>query len=322
MTKLNNIELKELAESMGAFENGKIPGAMAIETTDEIAKRAFPRSAFLQFLASKGRISPADAYQVVFFKETRNNPAQYIGETEDVPEGNANSYTPVTRVMRTVISSFVLSKMAQLGTASTFDLKQREIEEGYIEIQNKIDDGLLNGVTVDGETFVNSVIEDVPETEAGGVLTEDIMDNFLNTIVTNNGGHPDALITDFKVAQQLKKLVAPYRRINDTVEITAGFNVTTYQSPDGTLIPIIVDENIGKGGTAEAPTHQIFAVDSSAIEVKELMSASIFEVPTSKLANHYAIASFITALNIAPYRCGVLTGIAEPAEDEGGQVTP
>ncbi|WP_040682696.1 SU10 major capsid protein, partial [Methanobrevibacter boviskoreani] len=99
--------------------------------------------------------------------------------------------------------------------------------------------------------------------------SEDVIDDMLTKIIDGNGGNVDCIVTTANVGKQLKKLAAPYRRYNDKIDIGLGHRVNTYESMNGSEIPILIDANLKSDATGN---DSMLFVDSSTIEVRELMA--------------------------------------------------
>jgi hypothetical protein len=283
---------------------------MALTYDDEIAFKTFQYSPLLNVLDSKGRCQDVDTANVAFFKEAPTNDAAFINETENIPAFAVTTYTEVADRMKTIAEGISISRMAQMGT-DYVDLLEREIQRAYFQVNSLIDSTLLTGAGTAAAKDFKSVIgaTGINSDDADGPVTEGIIDDMLSTIIDNNGGHPDILVTDNFVAKQLKAIAAPYRRFNDKVDIGLGFRVSTYESPDGMEIPIVVDKNMPTADSGAS--HSIAVLDSSAIEVKYLMRPSLItDLPAQNLAYNQAVASYVTAMNVAPFKCGVISGIA------------
>ena len=299
--------MEQLQKAVESTAN--IADAMAITYDEDIMMKTFQYSPLLQALEGKGRCFDVDTANVAFFKEAPTNEASFINETENIPDFAVTTYTEVAQRMKTVAEGITISRMAQMGTDKT-DLLEREIQRAYFQVNSLIDETLLQGAgTAAAKDFKAVIAETGINTEdADGPVTEDAIDDMLSTIIDDNGGRPDLLVTDNFVAKQLKKIVAPYRRYNDTVDIGLGFRVSTYESPDGSAIPIVVDKNMPTADSGAS--HSIALIDSAAVEVKYLMRPSLIsDLPASNLAYNQCVASFVTAMNVAPHKCGLLSGI-------------
>lgn len=289
--------------------------AMAITYNDEIRMKTFEKAPFLTFLESRGRCTDVDTANVAFFKEAPTNTAAFIAETANIPDYAATTYTEVADRMKTIASGIKVSLMAQMGTDAV-DLLQREIMRGYINIQNLTDKTLLEGDSSNSSNQFDSIFSDSDvntDDLQGEETTLDDIDDMLTTIVDEKGGAPDCIITDHFVAKQLRALVAPYRRYNDKVDIGLGYRVTTYEGTNGKEIPILIDPNLGYNESDDE--HKLCFVDSSAIDVKYLMRPSLIDnLQAANLAYNQAVATFVTAMNVAPYTAGVIDGIGSGNE--------
>ena len=56
-------------------------------------------------------------------------------------------------------------------------------------------------------------------------------------------------------------------------------------------------------------------VDSATIDIKRLLAPTLLtDLPTNKLGTRDAVVSFVTAQNLAEYKNGLITGIADPTD--------
>lgn len=313
-----NTELTQLTEALDKAmqSTSNIADAMAITYDENIQFKTFQYSPFLQFLEGKGRCTDVQTANVAFFKETPTNDATFINETENIPDYAVTSYEEVSDRMKVIAEGISVSHMAQLGTDAV-DLLEREIQRAYFQVNSLIDKTLLDGTGTTAAKNFKKVWADVPNDNItdlnGAPVTEDAIDDVLINIVDNNGGHPDVIVTDNFVAKQLKAIAAPYRRYNDKQDIGLGFKVSTYESPDGLEVPILVDKNL----PVTSNKHRMLFMDSSAVDVKYLMRPSLFtDLATNSLAYNQAVAAYVTAYNVAPFKCGVIEGITAAANPE------
>ena len=69
----------------------------------------------------------------------------------------------------------------------------------------------------------------------------------------------------------------------------------------------IIDSNL--------ESDSMLFVDSATIEVKRLLAPTLLtDLPTNKLGTRDAVVSFVTAQNVAEYKNGLITGIADPTD--------
>ena len=293
-------EIAELRKAM--MDTTASPESMQITYTDELKSLVFEKAPYYRFLESKGRVQDINTAYAGFYVETDNSKAEFIDEQDDIPAAAASKYTEVMDKMKTIVHPMDISMMAQMGNQH-IDLLQREIEKGYIKVTNILDDTLLQGdaSAKDFKGFVNQVTTNTDDL-ADEPITEDAIDDMLTQIIDGKGGNPDCIVTTNLVAKQLKKIVAPYRRYNDKVDIGLGHRVVTYEAPNGAEIPILVDSNLEE--------DSMLFVDSSTIEVKRLMAPTLLtDLPTNKLGYKNVIATFVTAQNIGEFHDGLITGI-------------
>ena len=212
--------------------------------------------------------------------------------------------------MKTIIHPIDVSLMAQMGNRAV-DILAREIDKGYIKVTNITDSTLLQGkgtaASKDFEGFTKQVTSNVEDISGEGI-SEDAIDDMLTEIIDGNGGVVDALVTTNNVAKQLKKIIAPFRRYNDKVDLGLGHRVTVYESPNGSEVPILVDSNLEQISSKDV----MLFVDSSTIEVKRLLPPTLMtNLPTEKLGTRNAVVSFVTANNIAEFQNGIIKGIGD-----------
>lgn len=303
-----DIALQKALEKAMQTTNAQ-PDAMGITYNKEIAMQTFQYSPLLQFLEGKGRTFDVETANVAFFKETPTHDAGFMNEDDDFEEYTATTYDEVPDRMKVIGAGIKISDLAQRGTDAV-DLLQREIERKFFQVNSLIDETLLAGTGTAASKDFAKIWKDIPSSNKddleGSPVTESAIDDMLVEVVDNNGGHPDVIVTDNFVAKQLKAIAAPYRRYNDKVDIGLGFRVSTYESPDGMEIPILVDKNL----PVTSDEHRLLAIDSTAIDIKYLMRPSLItDLAKTGLYYNQAVASYVTAMNVAPFRCGILEGI-------------
>lgn len=307
----------DLKKDARMMVTGDAPASMQIQYSPELKSKVFEKAAFFRFLESKGRVEDNfGSTYAGFYKETDASLASWIDENEDIPDANASSYQEDMSKMKTLIHPIDVSLMAQMGNKA-IDVLAREIDKGFIKVTNALDDTLLQGngtsASKDFKGFTKQVTTNVETMNDGEAISEDVIDNMLTTIIDENGGTVDALITTNGVAKQLKKIVAPYRRFNDKIDIGLGHRVVAYEAPNGAEIPILIDSNLKQVSNKDL---MLFA-DSSTIEVKRLLAPTLMtNLPTNKLGTKNAVVSFATANITAEFCNGMIKGIDTSLEVE------
>ncbi|WP_458405986.1 SU10 major capsid protein [Methanobrevibacter sp.] len=307
-------DLKKDARMMAT---GDSPASMQIAYSPELKSKVFEKAAFFRFLESKGRVDDNfGSTYAGFYKEVDASLASWIDENDDIPAANASSYQEDMSKMKTLIHPIDVSLMAQMGN-NAIDILAKEIDKGFIKVTNELDDALLQGTGTSAaknfKGFTKQVSSNVETMNEGEVISEDVIDDMLTTIIDENGGTVDALVTTNGVAKQLKKIVAPYRRFNDKIDIGLGHRVVAYEAPNGAEIPILIDSNLKQ----ESNKDLMLFADSSTIEVKRLLPPTLMtNLPTNKLGTKNAVVSFATANVTAEFCNGMIKGIDTSLEVE------
>lgn len=301
----NSAEIQELQKTFQQVSD--YPNAMQIEYSDKLQTKTFEKAPLLRFLESKGQVFDNKAAIVGYFKE---NPGEedtkWIDELEDLPDSNAESIDEITEKMKTIAAPIEVSMMSQMGNHYVDILKRRQ-DQKFIEVNTKTDAAIIEGFGTAAKKDFKGVTRHVTtntENLNGEPITEDIIDDMLEDI-HNNNGNPDVMVASYGVAKQLKKIVAPYRRYNDKIDIGLGHRVTSYESMDGTEIPILVESNYDVAGG-----DKLAILDSETLEVRRLMPPTLItDLPVNKLAYKNVIAAFLTMLMNGEFKNGMITGI-------------
>lgn len=299
----------DLKKDARMMVTGDAPASTQIQYSPELKSKVFEKAAFFRFLESKSCVD--DSFKSTyagFYKETDNSQASWIDENDDIPNANASEYAEDLSKMKTLIHPIDVSLMAQMGN-NAIDILAREIDKGFIKVTNQLDHTLLQGTGTeaakDFKGFTKQVTTNVEDMQGEGI-SEDAIDDMLTEIIDGNGGTVDALVTTNNVAKQLKKIVAPYRRYNDKLDIGLGHRVVSYEAPNGAEIPILIDSNLNQVNSKDL----ILFADSSTIEIKRLLPPTLMtNLPTNKLGTKNAVVSFATANVIAEFHNGIIKGI-------------
>lgn len=300
---------KQIADLQKAMQtSGDAPASMQITYDSELQSRVFEKAPYFRFLESKGRVDDSfNSTYAAFYLKNSSGVSQFINEDDNIPDAVASSYVETMEKMKTLIYPIDVSMLSQMGN-NVVDLLQSEIQDGFIKVTNDLDNTLLQGTGLtadkDFKGFVNQVTTN-KETLSDEPITEDIIDDMLTQIIDQNNGTPDCIVTTNLVAKQLKKIIQPYMRFNDKVDLGLGHRVNVYNAPNGAEIPILIDSNL--------ETDSMLFVDSATIDVKRLLAPTLLtDLPTNKLGTRDAVVSFVTAQNVAEYKNGLITGIADP----------
>lgn len=303
----NSAEIQELQKTFQQVSD--YPNAMQIEYSDKLQTKTFERAPLLRFLESKGQVFDNKAAIVGYFKEKPGaDDTQWIDELEDLPDANAESIDEITDKMKTIAAPIEVSMMSQMGNHYVDILKRRQ-DQKFIEVNTKTDAAIIEGFGTAAKKDFKGVTRHVTthtEDLNGQPINEDVIDDMLEDI-HNDGGNPDVMVASYGVAKQMKKIVAPYRRYNDKIDIGLGHRVTSYESMDGNEIPILVESNydVSQG-------DKLAILDSETLEVRRLMPPTLItDLPVNKLAYKNVIAAFLTMLMNGEFKNGMITGIGK-----------
>ena len=294
MDSLANAIKKAIQQSSNA------PASFGITKTPEIQSRTVKEQTFLEFLELKNRSRDINTNYVSFYEENGGTDAKFIEEVGDIPEYTATTFTEVPDNTKTIAIPINISMKAQEGT-DVIDLKQYLINDGYVKVNNLIDEALLKpAATADPNRF-KPIVDSVETVSAGNeTITEKLIKETIQACV-DDGGHPDCLVTTPTVANQIDELVSPYLRYNNVTEIALGHTVSTFKSTDGSFIPILVDNNTVEG--------TINVLDSTTIDIAYQKRPSFISLAQTKLATNDAIFAWVTAFNTGKFKSRVINNI-------------
>ncbi len=304
-------EINELRKTFQQVSD--YPTAMQIEYSDVLKTKTFEKAPLLRFLESKGQVMDNKAALAGYFKETPGaDDSAWIGELGEIPDASEESIEPITDKMKVLVAPIEVSMLAQKGNWY-IDLLKRHQDKKFIRVNNKTDKALLEGTGGNNSNDFEGITSNITthtEDLQGEPITESIIDDLLHDLA-KDGSNPDVMVCSYGVAKQLKAIVAPYRRYNDKIDIGLGHRVTSYESMDGTELPILVDNNFDTTNG-----EKLAILDSSTIEVRRLMPPTLITgLPVNKLAYRDVIAAFLTAQNIGEFQDGLITGIGDtPSE--------
>jgi len=280
------------------------PTSMQITKIPEIQSKTVREQTFLEYLEINNRTRDISTNNVVFFEETGGSDAEFIPEV-GIPAYTAKQFTEHPDHTRTIAIPIEVSMKAQDGN-DTINLKENLITDGYIKVNNLIDQALLAGDATTNPLEFDKIWKSVDSDSMGASITEAKVKEAIRTCI-DNGGTPDCIVTDSVVADQLDALVSPFIRYNNVTEIALGHTVSTFKSTDGSFIPILVDKNV----PADSDEHRLAVIDSSTIDIAYQRRPSYIELAQTDLATRSAIYAWVTAYNTAPFKSFVIDGITE-----------
>lgn len=304
-------QLAELQKAQGPQTTTTASGGIIVDFDDDLERLVYQTAPTYEYLKQKGVEKASKSYKVGYRKKNRATTASFISETANLPLPEESSINDVSTTMRSIVYPIEVSDMAQKGTEAV-DLLADEIQDGLLDISATKNQAILQGNSssnansFDGLTKICSThkttLNDSISLEDVDALCQEIIDD---------GGHPTAIITTAAIARRLKDLIYDKVRFVETVEATLGFNVTAYVTPEGSRIPIIVDQNIN---VTDGNGHKLFVVDEQSLRIRELMAPAVIELAKTKLSTSKVIANFMTFYCRAEYKNGFLQKITPTVE--------
>lgn len=297
-------DLTNLIEAIkkGYEQSSNVPVSLQVEKDTKIQSRTVVEQTFLEFLEIKNRTKDISTNYASFYKDAGGSDASFIAEVGAIPEFTPETLQEVVKETKTLVIPINMSMKSQEGIKDV-NLREFIIRDSYVKINNLMDKTLLQGdVSTDANSF-DKITKDITTVDNDGdTITEKKIKETIQTCI-QSGGHPDCLVTNATIANQIDDLVTPYIRYNNVTEIALGHTVSTFKSTDGSFIPILVDSN--------CPDGELFVCDSSSIDVAYQRRPSIIQFAQTNLATNEAIYSWATAFNTATYKSRVINNIGD-----------
>lgn len=286
----------------GYQTSGNAPVSIQVDKDTDIQSRTVVEQTFLEYLELKNRTRNVKGNDVVFYKESGGSDASFIAEVGNIPEYDAKNLTAVTKETKTLVVPMKVSMKAQDGT-NDINLREWIIKDSYVQLNNLMDETVIKGDSTTDTNSFDSVFKEVTTISNGGdTITERAIKEGIQACI-QSGGHPDCLLCNAGVANQIDELVSPYIRYNNITEIALGHTVSTFKSTDGSFIPILVDNNMPEG--------ELAITDTAGIDVAYQRRPSIIQFAQTNLATNEAIYSWATAYNKAPFKSRIINNIGD-----------
>lgn len=285
----------------GYQQSSNVPVGLQLEKDTDIQSRTVVEQTFLEFLEKKNRTRNIKSNNVTFYKESGGSDASFISEVGNIPDYDAKNLTEVTKETKTLVVPLKLSMKAQDGTVDK-DLRTWLIQDNYVKLNNLMDKTILTGNSSTDANSFDSILKDIDTiSNNNDTITEAAIKSAIQTCIAD-GGHPDCLVTNATIANQIDELVSPFIRYNNVMEIALGHTVSTFKSTDGSFIPILVDSNMPEGKLA--------VLDTTGVDVVYQRRPTLIQFAQTNLATNEAIYAWATAYNKATFKSRVITNIA------------
>lgn len=311
--KFTNAELEELSQLINqkTYQSTRnADGVIEIDYDSDLERLTFLTSPTYGYLRTRIE-SSSDSYKVGFRTKEKQTKASFIAEGANLPEHLPSIYKRVSQTMSTLVYPIEISDIAQEGT-DIVDLMQDEITDGLNDINTRKDCAILQGsVKTDPNSFdgfTNLFKSNVTDLNKQQIMLDDV--DMLAQSIIDEGGNPTAIFTTGAVARRLKDLILAKTVYNYQNTQILGFNVISYISPNGNLLPIIIDANISSPSTGD----YLFMVDENTLRIKELMPPTVLDLAKTKLTSSKVIANYMTMYCRAEYKNGFIKNINPKVE--------
>ena len=247
------------------------------------------RSPFYAFLQEKGRISETRSAKPSFLKKLTGAAANFIAEGGSITGGADSTFDLITGDMTTAVVPLEISDRMILGSQDdVLDVFDQEIQDGMDLIINTINTGMLTGT---GSSYsINGILNQVTTNTtnmSGAELTSKFQVDQLCQKVIDTGGSPTALVTSANVKSQLEELLYPNVQVIPTVDMAFGYQVSSYNAPNGQNIPIIVDPAM----PTTANQQKLACVDYTTLMLKYLREPTVVDLAKIKLTEPSVLTS-------------------------------
>jgi len=298
---LRNVDLEVFKEQTAAGNAAITP----IEFSDEIYKKNLGAAPFLEFLRSKGRVTPSKSSRVEFpVKEIPNASRASFSANETASDitGSDVTWTGVPYTMGVVAKRVKATDLAIVGNTYV-DPYRDDIADAYPDLQSAIDEQIISPLRGNlANTFDNIPASATTQVHNVPSPTTTTLDAAVDTIADLTGRTADFIVATQPMARSIinsdpnnEKIVSPQVAVNFT-----GKWAPQYQGPDG-MIPIIIDRNINaRFGVPGTNSGRVIVGCSQAVEMKELRSSYLKEITTNDFSQESLLGSFVAAKVIDP----------------------
>lgn len=297
-------ELMELEKAQKAMQTTTTADSMiTIDYDKDLQKEVYHVSPFLTYCEQNGMVTSAKVSKVGYRVKKQKTKSAFIPEGGDIPAHDPSLYEDKVVKMSTLVYPIEVSDLAQIGVDGV-DVLDDEITDGFLDMATTKDSTIIqaDGANNNPKGLLPSITTHKVD-NGGKVIDKDTLDILAQDII-DEGGSPSAILTTAKVGRQLNDILYPTIRNVDKVELGLGYWVTAYNAPNGTSIPIVVDQNIDT-----TSGDSLAFVDNTSFKIRELVPPSVKELATTKLSTSKVLFNYFTCYNRAEYRNGLISNI-------------
>lgn len=294
-------ELHELQKAMQTTTTAD--SMITIDYDKDLQKEVYHVSPFLTYCEQNGIVSSAQVSKVGYRTKKQKTKSSFIPEGAEIPAHDPSLYEDEVVKMSTLVYPIEVSDLSVVGVDAV-DVLDDEITDGFLDMAATKDATIIQatGENNNPKGLIPSITTHTSN-NGGNVIEKDLIDSMAQDII-DEGGSPSAILTTAKVGRQLNDILYPTIRNVDKVELGLGYWVTAYNAPNGTSIPIIVDQNIDTTNG-----DSLTFLDNTSFKIRELTPPSIKELAATKLSTSKVLFTYFTCYNRAEYRNGVIKNI-------------
>lgn len=298
--------LKAIAKAMATTGQGSgMEGIMIPDIDEEILKLQVPEAPWFSYLRGVDRLDPTKSWEVKYYEKNRSTTSSWIKQSDNIPDFTESDFEEKTAEMKLLVYPIEIGDFVT-KSENRIDIAKDETDDAMLDMAGNVNDTLFNGTgsssSKDFTGILNQITTNVHDAD-GNPLTKKMVDEAAKSVVENKGNVGHLVVTP-NVHSLLEDLLYPGVRNVNTVEMTLGYNVMSYMTPQGISVPIITDPDLGKDGK----DRMVFA-DNSVLRMKELLPPTGVDLAKLKLSDSKVIVQAITYYNRAEFRNAVLEGI-------------
>lgn len=299
-------ELQALFNQKAYQDSSTAAGNIIVDYDAELQRLTWRTSPSYAYLKTKIE-SSTNSIEVGYRMKKQMTDASFIAEGAEIPPHDPSIYTKTSQMMSTLVYPIEITDIAEEGASGYVDLWQDEINDGYIDIDQRIDRCVLQGKKSDDanafDGFTTLFKTNTFDLKAEQITLEDV--DALAQAMIDVGGTPTAIFTTSAVARRLKDLILAKTVYQYNVTQILGFNVLTYVTPSGSQIPIIIDSNL----EPSAKGDYLIMIDESSLRMKTLRDTYLVDLAKTKLTTSRVLVKEFTMYCRAEYQNGYLYNV-------------
>jgi len=284
-TKEELVKLQKVLNTADGSAGDLIPEVFDPEIISYVVNDA----PFLLRLEGLGQVQSHRSKIVSTRVKTSGTATSAIGETDNVPTGSDSVYDKLTGNMTTYVTPIKVSLMSQLGSQDVTDLMEDEVRDSILDHYKTLNHDMIVG---DGTSNTMTGLKNSITTNTTNMTGSEIVSKFqvdqLCQKVMDSGGSPTALLTTANVKSQLDEILYPNIQVPPSIDMAFGYQVNSYDAPNGRRIPIIVDPAV----PTTTNQQELYVLTETQLRLKQLLPPTQLPVPASFLGSSEVIASF------------------------------